>query len=103
MSVSVEPRKRLYVEAKTAIIYCVTCEGPFWASARQARAIRLGDHSGRCGECRRLENTPIRVTTELRRYWTSRFTHDELVELAEGMWGRRDTWPRDSAFAPNDL
>lgn len=37
------------------------------------------------------------VTDSLLDWWESRFSKDDLVEIAEALWGRRESWgPRET-------
>lgn len=93
MTVTELPKQRIYVEKKTALIYCSTCPATFFVSARQVRAIKNGERTSRCPDCIRHDRVRVKATGAHHRYWTSRYTVDQIVALAEGMWGPRETWP----------
>jgi hypothetical protein len=66
-------------------VTCGTCGGDFELSARNIRAARAEGRQPKCRRCR-YGHKPPKVTQGLRDYWTSRYTHAELVELAAGLW-----------------
>ena len=53
-------------------------------SARRARDHRKNGTTPKCTRCF-YGPPPIQVTEAMRRYWASRFTLDEIRELASGL------------------
>jgi len=60
-------------------------------SARASREAVRQQREHVCHPCR--FPSVVVVTQPLLDWWTDRFTDEEIVELAEQMWGPRSSWP----------
>lgn len=82
----------------------VTCSNPACGRVRlvsteTARKIRYGRASGLCLPCGKMAGPNVRVTASMRRFWLDRFTEEQIVEMAEALFGPRSRWPSESAAA----
>jgi hypothetical protein len=65
------------------------CGAIFQLSARNVRAARARGQEPICADCRSVRNrAPLKITPDLRRYWLDRYSPEEIVELASGLFGR---------------
>jgi len=72
---------------------CAECGDRFDLSGRASRDAARAGRSPICFSCR---YPPIIVVTDaLKGWWTNRYSTEEIVGLAEGMWGDRDGWAAD--------
>lgn len=81
-------RKR---DEQWVLLFCEDCGRPFHLTARQGRALRAEKRSARCKPCRRIERK-LTVTEADYEFWLTRFTDDEICEIADASWGDPQTW-----------
>lgn len=60
-------------------------------SSRTARRVTQFEGQHLCRPCK--FPAIVVVTQSLLDWWTDRYSDDEIVELAELMWGPRSSWP----------
>ena len=72
------------------IIGCNGCGDQFAVSSRTIRLARAQGRDLYCGLCRKPAT--IHVTSMHRTFWIERMTLEQIVELAETIWGPREAW-----------
>ena len=70
---------------------CGSCGSPMLLSARASREAVRQERDHVCHPCR--FPSVVVVTQPLLDWWTDRYEVEEIVEIAEGMWGPRSSWP----------
>lgn len=81
---------RVVVPEPRVLFACPGCGTNFELSAGTSRRYARTGVTPLCRPCR---FPPIIVVTDqMIDYWTTRFDEQELVEIAEGMWGPREQW-----------
>ena len=77
------------------LVACSSCHGPYAVSPRTIRDMRVKNRLPVCPHCRC--GTPINVSPDDLVFWLDRFTIQEIVVLAEEIWGPRHKWgPRET-------
>ena len=66
-------------QAEVAVVRCPMCKG-----LRSAHLKHIHRHGKVCKDCR---SGRVIHRTQFHNYWTSRFTQDEIDELARSIWG----------------
>ena len=70
---------------------CVSCGGMYDISERSERRRRVGQRSSLCPHCSRRRRDLV-VSQAMMDWWRQQYTDEEVVELAEQVWGDVSTW-----------
>lgn len=83
---------------RVAQILCQLCGNTYDVKARRAREIQNAERRGKgrrvCPNCRRAEMFgEVRASPEDLQFWREVWTTEQLMEVAQMIWGPVDRWP----------